>query len=56
VTYKTKEQQVVVESRIAKGYESQKLPNGDWLVWKGRHTMQINCLGYDCYVPKGNLK
>lgn len=56
MTYKTKEQQVVVESRIAKGYESQKLPNGDWLVWKGRHKMQINCLGYDCYVPKGNLK
>jgi hypothetical protein len=54
--YKTKEQQIVVESRIKSGYESQELPNGDWMIWKGRHKMIINCLGYDIYVPSGNLK
>lgn len=53
--YLTKEQQAVVEYRLSIGYESQLLSNGDWLLWKGKHTMQINCLGYDCYVKKGVL-
>lgn len=54
--FKTKEQQVVVEARINMGYEAEELPNGDWVVWKGKHKMIIECLGYDCYVPVGNLK
>ena len=54
--YLTKEQQVVVDYRKSIGYDGYKLPNGDWVLCKGRHKIQINCLGYDCYVPTGNLK
>ncbi len=55
MNFKTKEQEIVVKARIEMGYEAHELSNGDWLVYKGRHTMQINCLGYDCYVSKGNF-
>lgn len=47
----TNEQKAVVESRIASGYEWLLLGNGNYKIWKGKHTMVINCLGYDCYVP-----
>lgn len=50
--YLTKEQKIVVEARIGDGYEIiGEKPNGNIMVVKGRHTMEINCLGYDCYVP-----
>jgi hypothetical protein len=51
-TYLTTEQKAVVEYRIAQGYQYEQKSNGNYLVWKGRHTMEINCLGYDCYVPR----
>jgi hypothetical protein len=47
----TPEQQAVVEYRLSIGYDYQLLPNGDYKLWKGRHIMIVNCLGYDCYVP-----
>lgn len=46
-------QEVVVKARIKQGYEVQRLSNGNWQAWKGRHTMVINCLGYDVYVRPG---
>lgn len=51
MTYLTKEQQAVVEYRLSIGYDYQLKQNGNYLLWKGRHIMEINCLGYDCYVP-----
>lgn len=50
MTYLTREQQVVVEARIKMGYESFSLPNGFITVYKGRHKMIINGLGYDTYT------
>jgi hypothetical protein len=49
-TYLTPEQQAVVESRIARGYQYDKKKNGNYVVWKGKHIMEINCLGYDCHI------
>ncbi len=46
----SKEQQIVVENRKAQGYECSLTKSGFWLCTKGRHTMLINGLGYDCYV------
>jgi hypothetical protein len=49
----TNEQTVVVESRIARGYQnvgkSNSLLNGlpVYLLQKGKHFMAINTLGYD---------
>ena len=48
-------QEIVVNARIADGYDSIRLSNGNWKVWKGKHTLLINCLGYDCYVQYGML-
>jgi hypothetical protein len=53
--YLTNEQQVVVEARIKMGYSSNEQSNGNILLYKGKHTMIINCLGYDVYLPKGSL-
>lgn len=51
MNYLTKEQKAVVEYRLSIGYDYQVLPNGNYKMWKKRHIMIINCLGYDCYVP-----
>jgi hypothetical protein len=48
-------QQTVVECRLRDGYEMQRQPNGNFRMWKGCHTMEINCLGYDCYVSPSNI-
>lgn len=48
--YISKEQQAVVEYRISIGYAAERLSNDYWLVYKGRHKMIINGLGYDTYV------
>lgn len=53
----TKEQRVVVEHRIKDGYEllgtKPSLLNGldSYCLVKGPHTMLVNTLGYDEYVP-----
>ena len=53
----TKEQRVVVKHRIKDGYEllgtKPSLLNGldSYCLVKGRHTMLVNTLGYDEYVP-----
>lgn len=49
-------QQIVVESRVTAGYDWQILPNGNYRIWKGRHTMEINCLGYDVYIRTGGAR
>jgi hypothetical protein len=46
----TIEQQAVVEYRIKNGYEFILKQNGNYILSKKRHIMEINCLGYDCYV------
>lgn len=48
--YLTKEQQCVVEYRASIGYDCSMLANGNYLCFKGRHQMIINCLGYDTYT------
>ena len=53
--YLTTEQEVVVKSRVANGYTPELLNNGNILLYKGKHTMIINCLGYCVYTPKGNM-
>ena len=53
----TKEQRVVVEHRIKDGYEllgtKPSLLNGldSYCLVKGPHTMIVNTLGYDEYIP-----
>ncbi len=53
----TKEQRIVVAHRIKEGYEllgaKPSLLNGldSYCLVKGRHTMLVNTLGYDEYVP-----
>ncbi len=44
------EQKVVVEYRQSIGYSTEKLPNGFWLCYKGRHKMIINGCGWDTYT------
>jgi hypothetical protein len=46
----SREQQVVVEYRQKIGYVCEKLGNGYWLCFKGKHKMIINGLGYDTYT------
>jgi hypothetical protein len=53
MNFLTKEQEVVVTTRINNGYDYVVLNNGWIKVWKGKHTMIINHLGYDVYVPVG---
>jgi hypothetical protein len=48
--YISPEQKVVVEARIKMGYEVEKLSNGYWLCYKGRHKMIINGCGWDTYT------
>ena len=48
--FKTNEQKVVVENRVKQGYTAYKTEQGDFLLTKGKHTMCINCLGYDTHV------
>lgn len=55
--FSTKEQQVVVEHRLSKGYEyvghfqnMSGISGADICLIKGRHRMHINSLGYDSYV------
>lgn len=54
----TNEQKVVVESRIANGYEviedCVSVVNGltAYKLVKGRHCVVINTLGYDEYIKK----
>lgn len=50
MTFLSKEQQVVVEARIKQGYECEKMKNGFWLCFKGRHKMLINGCGWDTYT------
>ena len=53
----TKEQEVVVQSRVQDGYKLigvvRSSLNGlnSYCLTKGRHTMLVNTLGYDEYVP-----
>ena len=61
IKFVTKEQQVVVENRLARGYEFMGyfqnycgIKGPDICVVKGRHRMHINALGYDSYVPGTN--
>lgn len=54
--FKTKEQQIVVENRVKQGYSAEEVENGDWLVIKGKHTMLINCIGYDAHIPGRTYK
>ena len=49
------EQKAVVEFRIRDGYKFKLLSNGFIHLWKGSHQIIINGLGYDTYIPKGNL-
>lgn len=51
----TNEQKVVVQARVKMGCESELLSNGNWLIYKGKHTMIINNLGYDVYIKKGMM-
>ena len=44
------EQKVVVESRMKQGYHCERIQQGFWLCYKGRHKMIINGLGYDTYT------
>ena len=53
--YLTKEQEIVVKSRVTNGYTSELLNDGNILLYKGKHTMIINCFGYCIYTPKGNM-
>lgn len=46
----SKEQQAVVETRQKMGYECEKMVNGFWLCFKGRHKMIINGCGWDTYT------
>lgn len=46
----SQEQQVVVEARQKRGYDCEKMANGFWLCFKGRHTMVINGCGWDTYT------
>lgn len=48
--YISKEQQAVVEARQRMGYAVEKLSNGFWLCYKGRHKMIINGCGWDTYT------
>lgn len=50
MTYISNEQKIVVEARIKMGYECEKLNNGYWLCYKGRHKMIINGCGWDTYT------
>ena len=50
--YCTEIQRLVVESRLAQGYEHLcNKPNGNVEIVKGRHRMEINGMGHDVYVP-----
>ena len=57
-SFLTKEQEVVVQSRITNGYEL--IGNGGsninglktFILVKGRHRVDINTLGYDEYVRR----
>jgi hypothetical protein len=44
------EQKIVVEARQKMGYETERLSNGYWRCFKGRHMMIINGCGYDTYT------
>lgn len=44
------EQEAVVLYRIKQGYQVEFLSNGFYKLWKNRHTMIINGLGYDTYT------
>jgi hypothetical protein len=44
------EQKAVVEYRQSIGYSIERMQNGFWLCYKGRHKMIINGLGYDTYT------
>ena len=48
--FKTNEQKVVVENRVKQGYTAYKTEQGDFLLVKGKHTMCINCIGYDTHT------
>lgn len=44
------EQEAVVLYRIQQGYEVELLESGFYKMWKGRHIMIINGLGFDTYT------
>lgn len=46
----SKEQKLVVEARASMGYVTERLNNGFWLCFKGRHKMIINGCGWDTYT------
>jgi len=48
--YISEHQKCVVEYRKTKGYVCERLSNGYYLCYKGRHKMIINGLGYDSYT------
>lgn len=50
MTFISKEQEIVVKSRIGLGYACEAMPNGFWRCIKGKHRMEINGLGFDTYV------
>lgn len=52
----TEIQKIVVLARIKDGYSWQLVSNGNYKLWKGRHIMEINCLGYDCFIKLGNYR
>ena len=44
------EQEIVVKARLKMGYSCERLDNGYWLCFKGRHKMIINGCGWDTYT------
>lgn len=53
--YISEEQKIVVEYRIKSGYNAEQLSNGFIHLWKGKHQLIINGLGYDTYVAKWQI-
>jgi hypothetical protein len=52
----TETQKIVVQAKMQDGYAADIMPNGNYLVYKHRHAMIINCLGYDIYLKPGNAR
>lgn len=52
----TETQKIVVLARITGGYTADIMPNGNYRIYKNRHIMEINCLGYDVYLKAGNAR
>ena len=48
--YISKEQQAVVNARLNMGYTVERMDNGYWLCYKGKHKMIINGCGWDTYT------